>query len=95
MGCVAEEAGKSGAAGCLPWCSALPSGLVCDGETPMEIIRKFGRRDLQELKRPRGREKQGVKLSSMVHGGMQERYPERVSRLSHRQRVGLNLKASP
>lgn len=57
----------------------------------MEIIRKFGRRDLQELKRPRSREKQGVKLSSVVHGGMQERYLERVSRLSHRQRIGLNL----
>ena len=41
------------------------SGLVCDLETFAEIIGKFRHRDLHEPKRPRGREKQGVKLSSL------------------------------
>ena len=72
-----------------------PSRLVCDLETLPEIVGKFRHRDLQELKRPRGREKQGVKLCSVGHGGMQERCPERVSRLNHRQRVGLTFASFP
>ena len=65
------------------------SGLVCDLEIFAEVIGKFWHRDLHEPKRPRGREKQGVKLSSLGHGGTEERFLKRVSRLSHRQRVGL------